>query len=128
MALGKLCLLLAVNTANAQGWANPSFESRGFMSTMSRMFGASLSNEDISLHKQAVYHALNNADNGETVVWYNDRSDSEGKAMIAWTYPSNGGSCRRVYSYVRIKSNAMSYQDTACLDNNRKTWTFVDKY
>jgi surface antigen len=119
---------LLINTAHAQGWNNPAFESSGFLTAMSRMFGSTLSKQDVATHKQAVYHALNNAENGETVVWYNDATDSEGKAFIAWTYPSNGGMCRRVYSYVRIKSNAMSYQDTACLDNNRKTWTFVDKY
>lgn len=128
MVLGKLYLLLAINTAHAQGWNNPAFDSTGTMSIMARIFGTNLSKEDVSTHRQAVYHALNNAENGETVVWYNNATDSDGKAMIAWTSPTNGGMCRRIYSYIRIKSNMSSYQDTACLDINRKTWSFVDKY
>jgi surface antigen len=98
------------------------------MSSITRIFGASLGKEDIGRHQQAVYHALNNTENGETVTWYNNATDSEGRAMIVWTMPASGGACRRIYSYVRTKSYANSYQDTACLDNNRKTWTFIDKY
>lgn len=95
---------------------------------ITKWFGASLSKEDTELHRRAVYQALNNLENGEQVVWRNDRNDADGKVAVAYTWPNNGLVCRRLYSYVRINTNSRSYQDTACLDNNQKTWTFVDKY
>lgn len=64
--LGKLCLLLALNPVYAQ---SPAFESQtvGIAWVINKWFGTSLSKQDLDNHKQAVNHALNNLDNGETV-------------------------------------------------------------
>jgi len=136
MALGKLFLLLALaNTANAQSWHSPAFESwadprtgAGLVYNLAKWFSASLSKEDLIKHRSAVHHALNNLDNGEVVEWRNEWVNTEGKVQIAYTWPNRGVICRRVYSWVRVKDNSRAYEDTACLDNNQKTWTFVDKY
>lgn len=133
--LGKLCLLLASGNSFAQSWHSPAFDSwanphttAGVIYNMAKWFSTSLSKEDLAIHRSAVHHALNNLENGETVSWRSPSKDAEGAVQIAYTWPSNGLTCRRVYSYVRINSDAKGYQDTACMDNNRKTWTFVDKY
>jgi surface antigen len=126
MVLGKLCLLLVLNTAYAQ---SPAFETSNVIATLAdRWFGNSLSKTDIHTHRTSVYHALNNLDNGELVSWHNDQANTAGQVKIAYTWPGGGGVCRRIYSYIRINSSYRSFQDTACLDNNRQTWTFIDKY
>lgn len=117
MVLGSLFLL---SNASAQSWEIRSLA--GFF------VNSHVSSKDAELHGQAVYHALNNLENGEVVEWYNDARGSHGKAMVVLTYPARAGQCRRVHSYMRINHNSYSYTDTACLDNNRRTWTFVDKY
>lgn len=135
MVLGKSCLLLFLNTAQAQSWHSPAFDGwaspntgAGIVYNIAKWFSASLSKEDLDKHRQSVYHALNNLENGEMVMWTSRVEDAEGRVQIAYTWPTRGMICRRVYSYVRINDNQRSYQDTACLDGNRKTWTFVDKY
>jgi surface antigen len=117
MVLGNLCLF---SNVNAQSWEKTSM--------VGILINSHVSAQDTVLHGQAVYHALNNLENGEVVEWYNDARGSHGKAFVVVTYPARAGQCRRVYSYMRINRNSYSYTDTACLDNNRRTWTFVDKY
>ena len=87
-----------------------------------------MSDEDKKKHQQIVLFALNSLDPGQTAVWHNNSTDSEGKATIAVRYATSGGTCCRIYSFVRIKNNQRTYSDTACIDGNSKTWTFVDKY
>lgn len=139
MVPGKLFLLilLTTNTAigGAQNWQSPAFEawatpntSAGIIYNLANWFKSSLSKEDLLKHRGAVYTALNNLENGEMIEWRNEMANTEGKVQIAYTWPNRGIICRRVYSFVRIENNSRSYQDTACLDNNQKTWTFVDKY
>jgi hypothetical protein len=135
MVLGKLCLLLCLNTAQAQSWHSPAFDgwasphtSAGLVYNIAKWFSTSLAKEDLDKHRQAVHHALNNLENGEMVIWTSRVTDAEGRVQIAYTWPASGKTCRRVYSYVRINENSKAYQDTACLDSNHKTWTFVDKY
>jgi surface antigen len=135
-ALGKLCLVLAFsNPVLAQSWHSPAFDSwadprtgAGMAYNLAKWFSARLSKEDVAQHRGAVYTALNNLDNGEIIAWRNEPANTEGQVQIAYTWPAGGIICRRVYSYVRVKENAKAYQDTACLDSNQKTWTFVDKY
>jgi surface antigen len=99
-----------------------------FAYNMSIYYGSRLSKMDNAFHSQAVYHALNSLDNGETVEWYNDRGNSYGKARIVYTIPGSGTICRRIHSLVRVGDRENNYEDTACYSNNTNTWTFVDKY
>lgn len=137
MVLGKsfLLSLLIISQTSAQSYKSPAFESwadpstgAGLVFNIAKWFGTSLSKEDRIKHQGAVYHALNNLENGEMIEWRNEWANTEGKVQIAYTWPNRGLVCRRVYSWVRVKADSRSYQDTACLDNNHKTWTFVDKY
>lgn len=137
MVLGKSFLLSLLITSQcwAQSYQNPAFDSwanpstgAGLVFNIAKWFGASLSKEDKIKHRSAVYHALNNLENGEMIEWRNEYQNTEGKVQIAYTWPNRGLICRRVYSWVRVKESSKSYQDTACMDSNLKTWTFVDKY
>jgi len=91
---------------------------------LSRYFGTQLKPQDRELHRQAVYHALNNLENGEAVEWFNDRTDAQGKARIVMTTPANGGYCRRVHSWVRLGADQRAFEDTACYNVTTKTWNF----
>lgn len=128
-------LLFGSFASLAQGWQSPAFENwadsrtaSGLFYNVYKWFGSSLASEDKQKHQRIVLFALNNLDPGQTAVWQNESNDSEGKATIAVRYTASGGTCCRIYSFVRVKNNQRTYSDTACLDENRKTWTFVDKY
>lgn len=130
-----ICSSFIATPALAQNWHSPAFESwadprtgAGIVYNIAKWFSSSLSDVDKKKHQQTVLFALNNLDPGQTVVWHNEASDSEGRATIAVRYATTSGTCCRVYSYVRVKNNQRTYSDTACLDGNHKTWTFVDKY
>jgi surface antigen len=135
---GKFLLLSSIlfSTASvAQSYQSPAFDnwadnrtSAGILYNISKWFSASLSKEDAVKHQRVVLFALNNIDPGETAVWANESTDSEGKVTLAVRYATTTGTCCRIYSYVRVKNNFKTYTDSACLDSNQKTWTFVDKY
>lgn len=135
MALGKLFLILACSNSYAQSWTGPMNRDRikndgllAFTYNMSVYYGSRLPKADNALHSQAVYHALNNLDNGELIEWYNDRTNSHGKARIVYTIPGSGTICRRIHSWVQTADRSNNYEDTACYNNNTNSWTFVDKY
>ena len=137
MVLMKLFLILVCfsNIAWAQSWGGPVNTNRhrgdsivGFAMNISKWFTTRLKPEDQALHSQAVYHALNNLENGELVEWFNDRTDAQGKARIVYTYPGNGDVCRRVHSWVRFGADSRSYEDTACFNASINNWNFIDKY
>jgi len=128
MVCGKLFLLTFANTALAQSPTFDSTASFGITQVIARIAGLHLSKTDLETHRLAVYHALNNLDNGETVEWRSDTADADGKVVIAYTWPASGQICRRIYSTVRVRFDSRNYQDTACLNTNSKTWSFIDKY
>ena len=135
MGLGKLFLILAVSAnAHGQTWTQPLNTDYvynggfvGFIYNASKWYGSRLSKGDQTYHSQAVYHALDNADNGEAVEWYNDYEGSMGKVMIAASWPANGDICRRMHHYIRTKSDSKSWGDTACMSSNTRRWVFTDK-
>jgi surface antigen len=135
MVLGKLCLILVCSNSYAQSWQTPVYNNWnsgdslfGFAYNMTKFFSKRLKPEDQALHSQSVYHALSNLENGETVEWFNDRTDAQGKAKIVYTFPANGSICRRVHSWVRFGVDSKNFEDTACFNNVLNTWNFIDKY
>jgi surface antigen len=128
-------IIFSTAGANAQSYQSPAFDSwadnrsgAGIVYNISKWFSASLSKEDLAKHQRVVLFALNNIDPGETAVWANETTNSEGKVTLAVRYATTTGTCCRIYSYVRVNNNFKTYTDSACLDSNQKTWTFVDKY
>lgn len=135
MALGKLCLILACTNSSAQSFLGPTNNSWApndsiisIAYNMVRYFESRLNKPDAAMHTQAVYHALNNMENGQVAEWRNERSNSWGQAKIVYTWPGNGNVCRRVYSLVQTEQYVKNFEDTACYNNNTNSWRFVDKY
>ena len=129
--LGKLCLILVCTNSYAQSWEAPIFNRwanndslLGMTYNISKFVGSRLKKQDQALHTQAVYHALNNLENGETAEWFNDRTDAQGKAVIVMTMPTNGSYCRRIHSWVRLGADERAFEDTACYNVTTKTWNF----
>jgi surface antigen len=87
-----------------------------------------LSKVDRAYHTQAVYHALNHAENGEIVEWFSERSESQGKVQIVMTWTANGDICRRIHHYVRVDNKVdRSWGEQACMNPNTRRWIFSDK-
>lgn len=136
MVLGKLSLILACSVSHADpSWEGPKYKDwqrndgiLGFAYNVNRYFATKLSKEDASVHSRTVYFALNNLETGEVAEWFNDRTVSQGRARIIATWTAGGDICRRVYSYVINGQKSFTYEDTACYNNNIKTWNFIDKY
>ena len=131
MVLGKLSLILACTNSHAQSWDNPvnnrwlsNDSAIHVLINMTRYFGTQLKPQDKELHNRAVYHALNNLENGEAVEWFNDKTDAQGKARIVMTTPNNGSYCRRIHSWVRLGTDERAFEDTACYNVTTKTWNF----
>lgn len=135
MALGRFSLILAVSSnCYAQSWSQ-SFNSNwqrndgivGMTYNLIKWHTTRLNSVDSAYHSQAVYHALENAENGQVVEWFSERSESLGRVMIAMTWPANGNICRRVNHYVRTNNAEKAWAETACRHSNNSQWVFTDK-
>ena len=128
----KLSLTLVCTSVNAQSWERPSHNPYtgsgiGTAYFIGKLFETRMSTEDQAFHSQAVYHALNNAVEGQDIRWFNDAKGSQGMARIVYTHPSPGGWCRRVYSAVIFSQIQKTYEDTACYNTHTKTWNWIYK-
>lgn len=134
-ALGKWCLiLLASGNVYAQSWSQPlntdwqrNDSIVGLVYNATKWYSTKLAKNDQLYHGQAVIHALNNAENGQVVEWFNDYDGSYGKVMISMTWPASGDICRRMYHYVRRDNAEKSWGETACMSSNTGRWVFADK-
>lgn len=128
----KLSLILASTSVSAQSWDNPHHNpfagtTGGTAWFLGRIFETKMDKEDQAYHSQAVYHALNNAVEGQDVTWFNDRAGSQGLVRVVFTHPSPGGWCRRIHSMVLFKQINKTYEDTACYNTHTKTWSWIYK-
>ncbi len=135
--LGKLLTavtLISAFPAQAQSWRQTTYESELHPNSsliilynhVKSMFGR-LNEEDSRMHKQAVYHALNNLDNGEVVTWFNDDRSNFGRVEVVSTVDKNGDMCRRIYSFINVGSNQRSFEEWACYRSDSGVWKFSDK-
>lgn len=75
-------------------------------------------------HKDAVYYALNNAEDFEIISWYSKTRVASGKVRIIFTHPVNAGMCRDYQVQLQIKKNIKSKTLTACKMIGMQTWIF----
>lgn len=132
MVLTKLCLILASTSASSQSWESPHHnpyagQLSGTAIFLGKIFETRMDKQDQAYHSQAVYHALNNAVEGQDVSWFNDGNNSRGLVRVVYTQPSSGGWCRRIHSFVLFKNITKTYEDTACYNTHTKTWTWIYK-
>ena len=75
--------------------------------------------------EQAVYHALNHLENGETTYWHDDNSNDRGAVHVTMTYPQGGGYCRVLMTQVSYRGKIRDYTEKACINNVENTWRFI---
>ena len=75
-------------------------------------------------HKDAVYIALNNAEDFEIVSWYSTTREASGKIRVIFTHPINAGYCRDYQVQLQIKKRVRSKTLTACKTINSPSWSF----
>lgn len=86
-----------------------------------------LKQEDLDRHSQSVYFALSNLDNGQEVKWFNNQNNTAGAVQVAYSYPTGGGHCRRIYSIVNTSGKERTFEDTACYNIATNSWKFLNK-
>ena len=84
----------------------------------------SLRKSEKLLHRSAVYHALNNAENGVITSWYSKKRMSAGQVRVIVSWPKSDGVCRVYQSYIKVNGTERHMTNRACkrLDN---AWTFL---
>jgi surface antigen len=97
-----------------------------FLEMVVSRFGG-LNSAERTKHQQAMYHALNNLDNGVTVKWYSDTRPNHGSAEVVATASMNGMLCRRIYSFITTRDSRYGYNHWACYDQRSGVWNFSDK-
>jgi surface antigen len=131
MVVGKLSILVAINTASADTIANPKFFDYSGGSFTNRLaavtFGwfRKLDTDQNDAYMQAVTHAVMYAENGHRVNWY--RGDASGYAMPAMTWPSGDGYCRRIHTQIIAFNRAKSLSQTACFSNANGKWRWINE-
>lgn len=135
MVLGKLLTFTIFINCHAQSWESPSREDYVRSDTVPSVlfnvwntFSMRIKESDRQKHEQAVYYALENLDNGETIKWLNPQTNSSGQIQIAVTWMNGGLSCRRIYSSIRTEKFNKSFSDTACYNPSTNVWRFLNKY
>ena len=84
-----------------------------------------LNKEEKNLHQSAVYHALNNARDGEITSWYSKKRIAKGKVRVVHSYPTSDGLCRTYQSFITLNGASRHLTNNACkrLNNN---WKFLE--
>lgn len=75
--------------------------------------------------EQAVYHALNNLENGEVTYWHDDNSNDRGAVHVTMTYPQGGGYCRVLMTQVSYRGKMRDFTEKACINQIDNTWRFI---
>ena len=86
-----------------------------------------LTQEEKMKQQQAVFHALNNTQNGDLVEWYNVENNSKGQVKVIQTYPQGSGYCRTVYSMITKNNSSRNFNETACKEAGHEGWRFIRK-
>lgn len=137
MAIGKLFLISSLVAGCAASGGSPSVNSsvhtdyRPVNSIMQAGINLvtfnyySLPDRLQNKQEQAVFHALNNLENGEITYWHDDRSNDRGAVQVTGTYPIGGGYCRVLMTQVTYKGKMRSYVEKACINNVDQQWKFI---
>lgn len=86
-----------------------------------------LKDEDLDRHSQSLYFALSNLDNGQEVKWHNSKNNTMGAVQVAYSYPTGGGFCRRLYNVINTSGRERTFEETACYNNTTNSWKFINK-
>jgi len=136
------CLILAsiASTAFAQNVFTPLSASNGVrtdyqpttglvsvVSNFAKAFDSTLNSDDKQTHIMTMLFAMQNLDNGETAVWYNQREQTAGRIKVILTHPVQGGICRRTFTEVRVGKEVREYEEVGCKTIDSQFWTFTGR-
>jgi len=131
MVVGKLSILVAINSATAGTISNPKFfdyQGGTFANRLANVtFGLfrKLDNEQSDAYTQAITHSVMYAENGQRVDW--SRGDASGYAVPVMTWPSGDGYCRRIHTQILAFNMAKNLSQTACYSNASRNWRWISE-
>ena len=122
MVVGKLLTVIVLGS-----FQPVQAQTRGFDSVISlynifnKMFDKAT---DLDKQKMqgAVYTALNNLENGETLKWYNDVNGNYGAVEIVVTTTMGGEMCRRFYASFYTDKTNRHFEAWGCYNESIRTW------
>ena len=91
----------------------------------------SLNDEEKKTHQSAVYHSLNNSNNGEITSWYSKERLASGKVRVVHSFPISGGHCRVYQSLITLNGATRHFTNNACRGLSFRdggslyNWTFL---
>jgi surface antigen len=74
----------------------------------------SLNDEEKSQHKEAVYFALNNLEDGKIVHWYSKKNPINGKVRVIYSYPTSTRVCRVYQAFIQVRNYSRHFTNNAC--------------
>ena len=89
-----------------------------------KAWNGALSKKDRDQHTGAVIYALENAEDGQTVEWYNQNEETSGKIKPLMTWMVQGGHCRKLVTMVKKGEQFREYEEVGCLTIDSQFWTF----
>jgi len=103
----------------SQLWSAP-----GMLWTHVQYLKFTLNQNEKKLHQSAVYHALNNGENGSITEWHSRARLAQGKVRIIQTFPTSDGYCRVYQAYIELNGTARHWTNNACKRFTAQ-WSFL---
>jgi len=103
-----------------QMWAAPGMLGNGI-----QYLRFSLSDEEKKMHQSAVYHALNNSNNGEITSWYSKERLASGKVRVIHSFPISDGHCRVYQALISLNGATRHFTNNACKRFYSTSWVFL---
>ena len=98
-----------VSLGENQLWSAP-----GMMWNHIQYLRFTLNDDEKKMHQSAVYHALNNAENGQITSWHSRERLAQGKVRVIHSFPISNGHCRVYQSYIELNGTARHFTNNAC--------------
>ena len=110
---------------------NQMWSATGMLCNVIKYLRFYLNDEEKKMHQSAVYHSLNNSNNGEITSWYSKERLASGKVRVVHSFPISGGHCRVYQSLITLNGAIRHFTNNACRGlsfrdgNSKHTWTFL---
>lgn len=115
-----------INLNEKEIWSAPGMRWNGI-----QYLRFSLNDEEKKMHQSAVYHSLNNSNNGEITSWYSKERLASGKVRVVHSFPISGGHCRVYQSLITLNGATRHFTNNACRGLSFRdggslyNWTFL---
>ena len=73
-----------------------------------------LNDDERKMHQSAVYHALNNAGNGEITTWHSRDRLAQGRVRVIHSFPTSDGTCRVYQAFIELNGAGRHWTNNAC--------------